>query len=206
MRDVFVAHVCTFTTRNKELSLMTNLYISVFLHGGRGGLCYHRANLWKSYGGWTKYKNLLPGGTTRGHVLIVSCKVQCLNALDGSKGERCNVSTTRSQSKLQKVLLSLLAGHLSWIFKVKKTCLSFGGKAASKEKTQIQQHTAFSYLLCLWSAGNLVFFSLFFKAVATCPGAHLVSLCGVFMFDVALYVCFIPKIYKKFVLTIGQLP
>lgn len=167
---------------------MTYLYISVFLHGSPTHGCYHRANLWKSCGGWTKLKSLLPGGTTRVHVLIVSCKVQCLNALGGSKGEWCNVSTTWSQSKLQKVLLSLLAGHSSWIFKVKKTCLSFGGKAATKKKTQIQQHTAFSYLLCLRSAGNLVFFSLFFKAVATCPGTQLVSLCGVFMFDVALCV------------------
>lgn len=64
---------------------MTYMYISVFLHGW--GDCYHRANLWKSCGGWTKLKGLLPGGTTRDCVLIVSCKVQCLSALDGSKGE-----------------------------------------------------------------------------------------------------------------------
>lgn len=163
---------------------MTYLYISVFsywvphpwlLSSGKSVEKLWRLDKIEKSVTWRNYKSPCP-----------HCFLQ--GALGGSKGEWCNVSTTWSQSKLQKVLLSLLAGHSSWIFKVKKTCLSFGGKAATKKKTQIQQHTAFSYLSCLRSAGNLVFFSLFFKAVATCPGTQLVSLCGVFMFDVALCV------------------
>lgn len=180
---------------------MTYLYISVFLHGSPTHGCYHLANLWKSCGGWTKLKSLLPGGTTRVHVLIVSCKVPWVEAKVNDvmfRQHEVRASCRRFCCLCWQVIRlgSSKSRKPVWVLEVKQ-------QPRKRHKFSSTQ----PFLICRVSGLlGILCSSLSFLRLSQLVPVLSWYLCVVCLCLMLRCVCFIPKLYKKFVLTIGQLP